>query len=133
MCRKSAGITENLQKICRKSAENPQVLQKMCRKSAGNLQNICRHYRKSAGIAENLQKMYRKSAGITENLQKICRYYRKCAELISSPYCALSRVYVFCCASCKTSQNVNISQLLACLKTTAIMDAKRIWTISTIY
>ena len=45
----------------------------MCRKSAGiteNLQKICRYYRKSAGIpekfAEYLQGVAEKSAGITE-------------------------------------------------------------------
>ena len=35
-------------------------------------------------------------------------------KMISSPYCVHSRecVFAFCFASCKTSQNVNISQLL---------------------
>ena len=33
-------------------------------------------------------------------------------KMISSPYCALSSVYVFCFVQCETSQNVNISQPL---------------------
>ena len=92
MCRKSAGITENLQKICRqcrKSAENLQLLQKICRycrKSAAIAENL-QVLRKCAGITENLQvlrKMCRKSAGIAENvqvLQKICRTSVDIAEL----------------------------------------------------
>ena len=49
--------------------------------------------------------------------------------MISSPYCALSRVCDFCFVSCKTSQNVSISQLLTRsnfkASKTAIMDAQR--------
>ena len=65
------------------SAENLQVLHKMCRRSAGineNVHKICGYYRISAENLQVLQKMCRRSAGIAENVQKICRYCRKCAE-----------------------------------------------------
>ena len=78
MCRKSAGITENVQKLCRyyrKGAENLQVLQKMCIKSAGitkcaeNLQvsqKICCVEENLQGVAENLH-------SVAENLQGVAK------------------------------------------------------------
>ena len=78
MCRKSAGIKEDLQvllKICIKSASIPENLRKICRA----LPKICGYYRISAENLQVLQKMCRRSASITENVHKICRYYRKSA------------------------------------------------------
>ena len=91
MCRKSAGITENVQNICwfwtfsgrssgitenvQKSAGITANVQRTCRA----LQKICRYSRKYAEYLQVLLKICRKSADVTANVQRICRYYRQSA------------------------------------------------------